>query len=311
MTRVLWGPYWFGAVAAMGIGIANAIAYGMDNATGGFMTDMSMVVQSFLGMMLLSGQAPTSLGEERVRGSLDVLHGHADLHAGDRLGQVAGDVSHRPLDGGPARLRRGGDRLRGSHGADAIGRSLPGIATSRPTILDVIHRLPTLVLVVAELLSYGAAITSLGLLLATWIPRPGRAIGISVAVFVLIAVGWPYAFAWSSGVRSWHGSWTPANLQVGDVNWLARAGGLQSTPRTGHHAGRAHGHARAGRVWKFNLVAMAWCLLAWAFAVAMFWMALRSFDRCLGRMRETSQGDGADVPPRLVPVGAGCQNEDR
>ena len=67
----------------------------------------------------------------------------------------------------------------------------------------------------------------------------------------------------------------------------------------------------AGPVWKFNLVAMACCLLAWAFAVAMFWAALRSFDRCLGRMRETSQGDGADVPPRLVAVGAGCQNEDR
>ena len=64
--------------------------------------------------------------------------------------------------------------------------------------------------------------------------------------------------------------------------------------------------------WKFNLLALSWCLLAWAFAGAMFWAALRSFDRRLGRMRETSQGDGGTrlgKPPRLVAVGVGCENE--
>ncbi len=48
------------------------------------------------------------------------------------------------------------------------------------------------VLVVAELLSWGAAFTSLGLLLATWTPRIGRAIGISVAVFLLLSFGWMF-----------------------------------------------------------------------------------------------------------------------
>ena len=43
----------------------------------------------------------------------------------------------------------------------------------------------------------------------------------------------------------------------------------------------------------------------------MYWAALRSFDGRLGRMRETSQGAAADEPPRLVPVGAGCQNEEQ
>ncbi len=37
------------------------------------MIHMSLVLQSVLGLMLLSVQAPTALGEERVRGSLDVL----------------------------------------------------------------------------------------------------------------------------------------------------------------------------------------------------------------------------------------------
>ncbi len=42
-----------------------------------------------------------------------------------------------------------------------------------------------------------------------------------------------------------------------------------------------------GDRWKFWLFATAWCLLAWAFATAMFWAALKSFDHCLGRMPET------------------------
>ena len=41
------------------------------------------------------------------------------------------------------------------------------------------------------MLSYGAAITSMGLALATWVPRLGRAIAINVVIFVLITIGWP------------------------------------------------------------------------------------------------------------------------
>jgi ABC-type transport system involved in multi-copper enzyme maturation permease subunit len=41
------------------------------------------------------------------------------------------------------------------------------------------------------ILAYGAAITSLGLALATWISRFGRAIGSCVGIYVMVAVGWP------------------------------------------------------------------------------------------------------------------------
>ncbi len=54
--------------------------------------------------------------------------------------------------------------------------------------------------------------------------------------------------------------------------------------------------AYAGR-WQFWVIMSCWCLLAWAFAGAMYWVALRSFDRRLGRMRETSQGARAIEPP--------------
>ena len=73
MARILWVLYWLGAVVATAIGIHDVLAYGIDNMTGGFMIHTALVLQSVLGLMLLSVQAPTALGEERVRGSLDVL----------------------------------------------------------------------------------------------------------------------------------------------------------------------------------------------------------------------------------------------
>jgi len=46
----------------------------------------------------------------------------------------------------------------------------------------------------------------------------------------------------------------------------------------------------AGR-WVFWAIMSLWCLLAWASAEAMYWVALQSFDGRLGRMRETSGSD--------------------
>ncbi len=42
----------------------------------------------------------------------------------------------------------------------------------------------------ALILAYGVFITSLGLALATWVPRLGRAVALCVVVDVLITVGW-------------------------------------------------------------------------------------------------------------------------
>jgi hypothetical protein len=63
--------------------------------------------------------------------------------------------------------------------------------------------------------------------------------------------------------------------------------------------------------WEFGLVALSCGLVSCALAGALFWAALASFDRRVGRMPETSQSEEAGASPRLVPVGAGCQNEER
>ena len=46
-------------------------------------------------------------------------------------------------------------------------------------------------LVIATILAHGALITSIGLALAVWIKRHGRAIGMSVAAFILVTAAWP------------------------------------------------------------------------------------------------------------------------
>ncbi len=48
-----------------------------------------------------------------------------------------------------------------------------------------------LVLMIGLILAYAAAITSLGLAAATWVPRLGRVITVSVMAYVLVAAGWP------------------------------------------------------------------------------------------------------------------------
>jgi ABC-type transport system involved in multi-copper enzyme maturation permease subunit len=310
MARILWGLYWLGAILSTGIGIHDAIAYGMDNPTGGFVLMSTLVLQSFLGLMLLGARAPTSLGEERVRGSLDVVMATpistGAIVWGKWMGAYRAVLWLAILPGVAAAIM--------AYATPSMPASVggPGRFGANFVPLTFADRLATPALVVGELLSYGAAIVSLGLFLATWTHRPGRAVAVNVAVFIVVAVGWPVGFAefvWPPIAR-W--LWTSRNIAGGDVNWIPQ-GALLISPLVGPAMTLQQLDEvwMGSHRWKLDLIAVTWCLLAWAFAGLMYWRVLRTFDRRLGRMRETSQGDEADEPPRLVPVGAGCQNEER
>jgi ABC-2 family transporter protein len=306
MARILWVLYWLGAVVATAIGIHDVIAYGIDNVTGGFMIHTALVLQSVLGLMLLSVQAPTALGEERVRGSLDAL--------------LAAPISTRAIVWG---------KWMGTYRVAFWLAVLPGVAAAviAATCPDVspgfkavlpgvtigpvklVDRVLAPVLIVAEWLSWGAAFTSLGLLLATWTPRIGRAIGISVAALLLLSFGWMFlaAFVILPALHTWlYGSY---DVQSTELIWID-LGLLALSPMAAPMITiQALDSAHAGR-WQFWAIMSIWCLLAWTCAGVMYWAALRLFDGRLGRMRETSQGAMASESPRLVPVGAGCQNEE-
>ena len=68
--------------------------------------------------------------------------------------------------------------------------------------------------------------------------------------------------------------------------------------------------ADAGR-WQFWVIMSCWCLLAWAFAGAMYWAGAAVVRPPAGPDARDEPGRPAIEPPRLVPVGAGCQNEGR
>ena len=296
MARILWGLFWLGAVLSTGLGIQDAIAHGTDTITGGFMIKTSIVLQSVLGLMLLSVQAPTALGEERVRGSLDVL--------------MAAPISTREIVWG---------KWLGTYRVVLALAILPGIAAAvlAATAYDVSPRLaaarsripiapitPTErmlipVLLVAELLSWGAAFTSLGLLLATWTPRIGRAIGISLAVFLLLSFGW--MFLAGVVILPMLRAWLLFRFDIDGVSLIWIDQGLMAFSPIAAPISTIQvlDIAYAGR-WIFWVMASSWCLLACASAGAMYVAALRSFDRRLGRMSETSHEAAPSEPPHLA-----------
>src|SRR5262249_16641382 len=120
-------------------------------------------MQVSAGLLLLSVSAATSLAEERQRGSLDVLLATPLATRSIVLGKWWGAFPGvPPLTVLPVLVG-------GGVGAEAGFGAGPAVIGG---------------LVVA----YGAAITSLGLALATWLPRIGRAIGLTAGLYVVVLI---------------------------------------------------------------------------------------------------------------------------
>ena len=120
-------------------------------------------LQVSAGLLLLSVSAVTSLAEERQRGSLDVLLATPLSTRSIVLGKWWGAFRGvPPLTVLPVLIA-------------AAMATHTGFALS-PVLIGV--------LVVA----YGAAITSLGLALATWLPRMDRAIGLTAGLYVVVLI---------------------------------------------------------------------------------------------------------------------------
>ena len=284
------------SVAGLGIGIHEAIVYGMGRPSGFFTLIIALHLQFLFGLMIMSSLAPTSLAEERVRGSLDVL--------------MTTPLSSRSILWG---------KWLGTYRVVLWLAVLPGLASvivacmappcprdsrpQRPTTgaipVDLLDRIVAPGLVVGEMLAYGAAITSMGLALATWVPsaRPrhrhqrGHLRPDHDRLAALLRV------RHLASARRWMATWEVIGT---DTRWLAgRDDGDQPLLGADGDAGMAPGSPRRAIAWKFWLLAPAWCVLAWAFAAAMFWATLKTFDRCLGRMPETSVPEDGDPAVRF------------
>lgn len=163
-ARIVGGLFMAGAVtASVAAIVAPRSSFAMAWVNG---------LQVSIGMLLLSVTAATSLAEERVRGSLDVL--------------MATTLSTREIVLG---------KWLGTF------RLVPALAVLPVLVVlcsDPWHGLyvPTVILTFIFVFVCGATITGLGLAMATWCSRLGRAVALTVTTYVVVTVGWLFVGLW-------------------------------------------------------------------------------------------------------------------
>ena len=120
-------------------------------------------------------------------------------------------------------------------------------------------------------------ITSLGLLLATWIRRVGVAIAACVAIYVGFLIGWPIflAYCWpaTGGSRS-----AGLAMLCGDPPIGAAVATFAIARR-----GQIHFELDLGRGELF-LATVFWIVMSGMAAAGLFKAAVATFDACMGRI---------------------------
>lgn len=249
-TRMIWAVYVGGAI------VFTVIAFLSDLGAGGFRGWASLWVNGFqvaIGLLLLSVGAATSLAEERVRGSLDVLMA-------------------TPL---PTRSVVWGKWL-------GTFRAVPWLLVLPVPLAATLavrsDRWGDVFFLALEILAFGAFITSVGLAVATWVPRLGRAVALCVIIHVVVTVGTFFLvllmrFGGPPGERAL--AFSPFG---GPAILTVEAAGN----------GGPHREEYWGVPMPLRLILMfGWESLAIGFylttALVLYLLTLRSFNRCLGR----------------------------
>jgi ABC-type transport system involved in multi-copper enzyme maturation permease subunit len=251
--RAIWGLFAVGAVVATALSVPlGPIDYrSRDPAV---LANMFIVV---LGLLLFSVSAVTSLAEERARGSLDVL--------------LTTPLSTPSIVWG---------KWWGAY------RTVPLLAALPAVNMAAVNRgwesWPLAVLGVGLILAYGAALTSLGLALATWLPRLGRAAAWSAVGYVLMAIV-PLMAAGLLQDRIKH------------FEWIATASPLFGVGAVTESVAAVRDFRSPGQERWVQLVGPAafWVAAHFALAAALLWATLATFDRCLGRVRQRRGRPGA------------------
>jgi ABC-type transport system involved in multi-copper enzyme maturation permease subunit len=213
-------------------------------------------LQVAAGMLLLSIFAASSLAEERVAGSLDVL--------------LATPLSTRSIVWA---------KWWGTFRAVPVLAVPPGVAA----VAVAWHHghWTGVVLVVGLVVAYGAALTSLGQALATWVPPLGRAVGLCVTAHVGVTVGWVmFIIMLTPG--------TSGLIGPGLASFSPFMGVL--LPTIEMQMGKPSEWPEAVGWVTFWIVADA------ALAAVLLTAVLMTFNRCLGRVDE-----GLGVRPRHRP----------
>ena len=247
---VLWGIYVLlcGGFSLYSIGLMIA-----GRRSGRDVGAIVNAVQVAGGLLMLSVSAATSLAEERQRGSLDVL--------------MATPLPTRSIVWG---------KWWGTFRSVPRLLILPSLLTFALSFYT--GHLWGVALMAALILAYGAAITSLGLALATWMPRMGRAVGTTVGLYTMMCIGWiPLSNAlWPRHPALGFAAGSPL-MGVGIYSALL--------------AGDGPGHEFVGQTaWT-----IFWALAHGGVALALLLATLGTFNRCLGRVDDPTLVDADDL----------------
>ena len=210
---------------------------------------MMNMFQVSVGLLLLSVSAATSLAEERVRGSLDVL--------------LSTPISSRSILAG---------KWWGTFRQTVHMLIWPAIVAG--LLAAESGRCFSYLLLLGLILAYGAVITSLGLALATWVSRLGRAVALCVSAYVVFSIGWLLLVAFFLTTDQAGLPFIMGSPPYGAL--LATAVVSTETVPFGE-SGSA-----------IRLGALVWTILDASIALLLFMATLATFDHCLGRIAESS-----------------------
>jgi ABC-type transport system involved in multi-copper enzyme maturation permease subunit len=253
---LLWGIYVAGAVLFTALALGECAVRGVRPT---FWAALFNGFQSAVGLLLLSLVTPATLAEERARGTLEVLLSTPLSTPSLVLGKW---LAHY--------------------------RVVPWLALL-PGLVAAAHAASTgrwlgVLLVIGTVLAEGAAVTSLGIALATWVPRLDLALTLSAAAAVFVTVAWvPLMAVLFPGDRV---------LAMG----LASASPLFGIGLFTNQIAEA-----LPELWRLRVGwSLFWLLVFALVAMALLLATLASFDACLGRIsaRAATRGTG---PCRIIP----------
>jgi ABC-type transport system involved in multi-copper enzyme maturation permease subunit len=228
--------------------------------------------QVAIGLLLFTGAAVTVLAEERAKGSLDLL--------------LVTPLSTWAILAG---------KWFGNYRTVLLLSILPTViagylgwhAYANWSGVDLRERKPADMLLVPGLvLAYGAGITSLGLALATWISRLGRAVALCTAAYLFVSAGWIFLLLIASRF-----------FPVGNNDFLLQFLGGSPWYGVGAVTASLERPGMARIMDALRLSDLIWMGVYAVGAAALFMLTLATFNRCTGRMpygttRRTESGSG-------------------
>jgi hypothetical protein len=133
------------------------------------------------------------------------------------------------------------------------------------------------------ILAYGAGITSLGLALATWVSRLGRAVAICVTTVVVLSIGWVFLLMVLCQPNI--GMYLAMGSPVFGIALATIA--VSSEP-----------HIFPGaEIFQLGVCTLLWIMIHDKISTLLFEATVATFDRCMERVRET---EGSPIPARSM-----------